>query len=58
LEKIVTIRLTKYLKENNLISPCQFGFRTDHSTIHPMTHLLNAAASALNKKKILFGNIL
>jgi Reverse transcriptase (RNA-dependent DNA polymerase) len=50
LEKIVAICLTKYLNENNLISSCQFGFRAEHSTIHPMTHLLNAAASALNKK--------
>jgi hypothetical protein len=27
LEKIVSLRLTKYLNENNLLSSCQFGFR-------------------------------
>jgi Reverse transcriptase (RNA-dependent DNA polymerase) len=51
LEKIVAKRLTSYLSLNNLISPNQFGFRSNHSTTHPMIHLLNKAAKALNSKK-------
>ena len=51
LEKIVFLRLSDFLAEKNIISPEQFGFRPSHSTIHPMTQILNAAASTLNAKK-------
>jgi hypothetical protein len=51
LEKIVANRLTEYLNVNNLISINQFGFRSKHSTVHPMLKLVNEAAKALNKKK-------
>ena len=51
LEKIVFIRLTTFLKEKNIISKDQFGFRTAHSTIHPMLQMLNLAGTALNSKK-------
>jgi hypothetical protein len=33
-EKIVHNRLTSFLNINNLISPCQFGFRKSHATVH------------------------
>ena len=52
LEKIVFLRLSDFLAEKNIISPEQFGFRPSHSTIHPMTQILNAAASTLNAKNI------
>jgi len=51
LEKIVYLRLSNFLETKNIISPSQYGFRKSHSTIHPMTHLLNKASSALNSKK-------
>ena len=51
LEKIVHLRLIKFLNNKNVLSENQFGFRNSHSTVHPMTHLLNAAARALNSKK-------
>ena len=51
LEKIVYNRLEKYLTSNNILSNKQFGFRKNHSTVHPMTLLLNKAASVLNSKK-------
>jgi len=51
LEKIVFNRLTFFLNEKNLITTDQFGFRKGHSTIHPMTQILNAAAKTLNNKK-------
>jgi hypothetical protein len=51
LEKIVQIRLTNYLNTYNLITPPQFGFRSGHSTVHPMSLLLNKVTGALNEKK-------
>jgi hypothetical protein len=51
LEKIVQTRLVKYLDTFNLITPQQFGFRSSHSTTHPMTLLMNKVATALNDKK-------
>ena len=51
LKKIVCKRLTTFLENNNLISNSQFGFRTGHSTIHPMVKLMNFVSEALNKKQ-------
>jgi hypothetical protein len=36
LEKIVANKLVSFLESNKLISTQQFGFRTAHSTVHPM----------------------
>ena len=51
LEKIVANRLCSYLERYNLLSSSQFGFRTGHSTIHPMIHFTNHVAKALNDKE-------
>ena len=51
MEKIVASRLTSFLEENNILSKWQFGFRSAHSTSHPMVHFLNKITEALNKKK-------
>jgi len=51
LEKIVHKRLLNFLSDRDTISSTQFGFRKHHSTIHPMTVLMNRAAQALNTKK-------
>ncbi len=51
LEKIIQNKLTHYLDSHNLITSQQFGFRSDHSTAHPMTLLLNKVMTALNDKK-------
>jgi hypothetical protein len=50
LEKIVCSRLTNFLESNSLLSPQQFGFRSKHSTIHPMTLLLNKLTKSSNSK--------
>jgi hypothetical protein len=50
-EKIASIRLTHFLETNNLLSNRQFGFRKNHSTLHPLTHFVNNISEALNKKK-------
>ena len=51
IEKIVATRLTNFLDTNNLISNCQYGFRKNHSTLHPLVHFLNDVSSALDRKE-------
>ncbi len=50
MEKIVCNRLTLFLETNNLISNCQFGFRKNHSTVHPLTDFADSVSEALYKK--------
>ena len=51
LEKLVAARLLSYLNQNGILSKWQFGFRSGHSTVHPMVHFLNKITESLNKKK-------
>ena len=51
MEKIVAERLTNFLNDNSLLSQWQFGFRTRHSTIHPMMHFMNHVTDAFNSKQ-------
>ena len=51
LEKIVCIRLTMYIENNNFLSKDQFGFRRDHSTLHPVIHFLNKITDSFEKKQ-------
>ena len=51
LEKIVASRLTAFFESCNLLSKWQFGFRSEHSTSHPMVHFLNKVTESLNVKK-------
>jgi hypothetical protein len=51
LEKFIQNKLTHYLDSHNLITSQHFGFRSDHSTAHPMTLLLNRVMTALNDKQ-------
>ena len=50
LEKIVCNRLSNYLEKNELLSKFQFGFRKEHSTVHPMVHFMNKITNALENK--------
>jgi hypothetical protein len=50
LEKVVYVRLSTFLENNNLITPSQFGFRKNHSMIYPLVHFVNNVSTALNKK--------
>ena len=40
-----------FLNNNNILSKWQIGFRSGHSTSHPMVHFLNKITDALNNKK-------
>jgi hypothetical protein len=51
LEKVVCSRLCSFLEINNILSGSQFGFRSGHSTIHPMVHFVNHVSTALNNKE-------
>ena len=48
-EKIVSSRILNFLESNNILSKWQFGFRSGHSTTHPMIHFLNKITEALKK---------
>ena len=52
LEKIMCNHLTEHLELNNLICTEQFGFRKNHSTFHPVIHLLNSITESSNQKKV------
>jgi hypothetical protein len=51
LEKVMANRLNDYLSVNDIISDCQFGFRKNHSTEHPLILFLNKISEAINKKE-------
>ena len=51
LEEIVCKKLTCFLENDNLISSSQYGFRSGHSTIHPMVQFMNYVSETLNKKQ-------
>ena len=50
LEKIVCKRLSDYLEKNELLSKFQFGFRKEHSTVHPRVHFMKKITNALENK--------
>jgi hypothetical protein len=51
LERVVHNRLSSYLDFNNLLSNSQYGFRKNHSTIHPLTKFLNYITRAFNDRE-------
>ena len=51
LEKIMHNRLMTFLETNNILSASQFGFRKNHSTVHPMIQFSNFISNALNNKE-------
>lgn len=52
-EKIILKRRRPIIKSQNIIPYSQFGFRTNHSTIHQIHRLTDKIASSFEKKKIL-----
>jgi len=51
IEKVMHARLMAYLEEHSIITEAQFGFRPNHSTIHPLLHLDNFVTQAFNERK-------
>lgn len=54
-EKVVYNRLLQYFDENNVLNPCQFGFRQKHSTAQAITLLVNQISEAIDKKQFTLG---
>ena len=55
IEKLIYKRLIKFFDINKCIYNNQFGFRTEHSTIHALTSLTEDIRSALDENKIVCG---
>ena len=47
-ERLMYIRLTKYVTKNNILSNSQFGFKKGHSTHMAFTILIDKIAKAIN----------
>lgn len=47
-EKIVSLQMMKYLNKFNILFEHQYGFRANHSTMHPLIHFLNKINNSLN----------
>ena len=54
-EKIILKRRRPIIKSQNIIPYSQFGFRTNHSTIHQIHRLTDKIASSFEKKKYCLG---
>ena len=54
-EKLMHVRLYKFLSHNSCIYINQFGFRTNHSTNHALISLTEGIRSALDKGEIVCG---
>ena len=48
IEKLMYTKITSFLNANNLFYKHQYGFRENHSTVHPIIHLLNQCAVSTN----------
>ena len=51
LEKLMFNRITSFLNKFGLLYKHQYGFRQNHSTTHPILHLLNNFAETFNEKE-------
>lgn len=49
-EKIIKIRMTKFISAKNILAKEQFGFRTSHSTTDQLARLINKITENFNKK--------
>ena len=49
-EKVIHSRLSKHLTDNNIISPLQFGFRKNISTLDAIIHFTEILYNALNDR--------
>ena len=55
LERIMYNRLYNYLDQNNLLYSKQFGFRSGHSTDHPLIDLVDSIYRSFNESKYTLG---
>ena len=51
IEKHVCLNLKKYITDNKILDPLQFGFQDNNSTFHPMVKLLDKVGKAIQNKE-------
>jgi hypothetical protein len=49
---MIHARLYKHLTLNSILTPNQFGFRTDYSTEQAIFSLINSVLEAMDKKRL------
>lgn len=54
-EKILNMRIVKYLEKHDIINSNQYGFRKGCSTIHAILHFTNEIMKALDRKERAIG---
>ena len=55
LEKIIYSRTVSFLKNNNIFSNLQFGFREKHNTVHALLSFIEKVAHAIDKSSHTIG---
>ena len=55
LERVVYVRLIKYLTKHNILSDNQFGFRKNHSTFMAVLDLIDNLSNSIDKKEFSVG---
>lgn len=51
-EKVINLRLQKFLEENNIINLNQYGFKKGHSTTHQVQRIVEKIGEAFNNKEM------
>ena len=51
LEKLFNLRLEQFLISNEILSNCQYGFRSSMSTVHAALELIESISTAVDNKK-------
>ena len=54
-EKVMQIRLTLFIEQCEILYRFQFGFRSNHSTLHSLVSLINNVATAIDRNQIAAG---
>ena len=47
--------MTNFISKHNILFQHQYGFRSQHSTIHALLHLINQISSSIDNKKVTVG---
>ena len=51
-EKVMYHRIYNYLHENEILSPCQYGFRPKLNTLHAVSQLISDSINGIEQKEI------
>ena len=54
-EKLVFTRVKTFIKQNNVLSPSQYGFRKVHSMQHAFLDIVNTIQADMDKRFFSYG---